>query len=195
MFVALFASTHRDGQTGAKEGEELKNCVDPSPEVTHLRCEIGDQDLNQQRYFPIEELGLFISTSSDPMWICDLETLAFLDVNWATENRYGYSREEFLRLTILDIRPIEDIPKILRLALHPNENRPRIDGFITRHRNKAGNIFEVEVSGEEIVYHGRPARLVIIHDRIPVQENIELIKPEERHKEKAAIASKQMASI
>jgi PAS domain S-box-containing protein len=114
-----------------------------------------------------ERYELLLSTSPDPMWICDLETLAFLDVNRAAENRYGYSREEFLRLTILDIRPIEDIPKILRLALHPNENRPRIDAFIARHRNKAGDIFEVEVSGEEIVFQGRQARLVIIHDRIP----------------------------
>jgi hypothetical protein len=66
------------------------------------------------------------------MWIFDQETLAFLDVNQATKNRYGYSSEEFLRMTILDIRPIEDIPKILRLALHSNENRGRIDAVLAR---------------------------------------------------------------
>src|SRR5258705_3959908 len=48
-----------------------------------------------------------------PMWVYDLETLAFLQVNAAAINHYGYSREEFLGMSIKDIRPPEDVPELL----------------------------------------------------------------------------------
>ncbi|MEI9962240.1 MAG: PAS domain-containing protein [Limisphaerales bacterium] len=41
------------------------------------------------------------------MWVFDLETLAFLEVNESAIQHYGYSREEFLAMTIRDIRPPE----------------------------------------------------------------------------------------
>ena len=48
-----------------------------------------------------------------PAWVYDLKTLAFLDVNPAALDRYGYSRDEFLRMTLKDIRPPEDVPALL----------------------------------------------------------------------------------
>lgn len=48
-----------------------------------------------------------------PMWIYDLETLAFLEVNDATVAKYGYSRDELLGMRITDIRPPEDVPALL----------------------------------------------------------------------------------
>ena len=63
-----------------------------------------------------------------PMWIYDLETLAFLEVNNAAIAKYGYSRDEFLSMTIKDIRPPEDVPRLL-------ENISRVDGGLeNRHR-------------------------------------------------------------
>ena len=55
---------------------------------------------------------LFLS-NPNPMWVYDLESLAFLDVNNAAIAHYGYSREEFLSMTIQDIRPAEDVPRLL----------------------------------------------------------------------------------
>ena len=49
----------------------------------------------------------------DPMWIYDRETLRFLDVNDAAIAKYGYSRDEFLAMTIKDIRPKEEVPGLL----------------------------------------------------------------------------------
>ena len=43
------------------------------------------------------------------MWIYDLETLFFPEVNHSAIAHYGYSREEFLNMTLKDIRPVEDI--------------------------------------------------------------------------------------
>ena len=48
-----------------------------------------------------------------PMWVFDVESLRFLAMNEAAIRRYGYSRAEFLRMTILDIRPEEDINSVL----------------------------------------------------------------------------------
>ena len=48
-----------------------------------------------------------------PMWIYDLETLQFLDVNHAAVDHYGYSRDEFLGMTLKDIRPVEKIANLL----------------------------------------------------------------------------------
>jgi PAS domain S-box-containing protein len=61
------------------------------------------------------EIGrlLFLS-HPQPMWVYDLETLAFLEVNNAAMVHYGYTREEFLAMTIRDIRPPEDIPRLLQ---------------------------------------------------------------------------------
>jgi len=52
-----------------------------------------------------------------PMWIYDIKTLAFLEVNHAAIDKYGYTREEFLALTIKDIRPTEDVPQLIT---HPS---------------------------------------------------------------------------
>jgi PAS domain S-box-containing protein len=61
-----------------------------------------------------EKYYRMFADSPQPMWIYDLETLAFLEVNEAAVIHYGYSREEFLNMTIKDIRPIEDIDRLLK---------------------------------------------------------------------------------
>ena len=78
-----------------------------------------------------------------PMWIYDRNTLRFLQVNDAAIKSYGYSREEFLAMTLLDIRPPEDLPRFLQLV------REDHDGFnrsgIFRHRRKDGSMVMVDV--------------------------------------------------
>ena len=62
-----------------------------------------------------EEIYRFMfANNPQPMWIYDLETLAFLEVNQAAISHYGYSRKEFLSMTLKDIRPPEDIPALLK---------------------------------------------------------------------------------
>ena len=62
-----------------------------------------------------EEYRILFESNPQPMWVYDAETLAFLAVNEAAEQAYGYTREEFLSMTILDIRPAEDIPDLLKI--------------------------------------------------------------------------------
>src|SRR5688572_18742844 len=57
---------------------------------------------------------LLFAHNPHPMWVYDRETLTFLEVNTAAVLRYGYSREEFLRMRIADIRPPEEVSRLLK---------------------------------------------------------------------------------
>jgi PAS domain S-box-containing protein len=96
------------------------------------------------------------------MLVFDLETLAILAVNDAMVHHYGYSREELLEMTILDIRPPEGIPAVReRVARRP----PGLDvvGTVT-HRKKDGTRIDVEIVSHSLPFAGRPAALVLVDD-------------------------------
>jgi PAS domain S-box-containing protein len=97
-----------------------------------------------------------------PMWVYDLETLAFLEVNEAAINHYGYTRNEFKEITLKDIRPKEDIKRLLDDV---KESSPIYNRAGTwRHQKKNGEIIFVEIIFHSINYNGNPARLVLAND-------------------------------
>jgi PAS domain S-box-containing protein len=97
-----------------------------------------------------------------PMLIYALDSLALLAVNKAAIKHYGYSRAEFLALSIKDIRPAEDIGKLLE---HATQARPKMENTGRwRHRKKDGEVIEVELTVQDIPFEGQPARLVIVND-------------------------------
>jgi PAS domain S-box-containing protein len=97
-----------------------------------------------------------------PMWVYDPMTLSFLEVNDAAIRHYGYSREEFLGMTIKDIRPAEDVPNLLA-DIAGNRSNPYVTG-LWRHRKKDGTVIDVEVTAHEFVYGDRKSRLVLAKD-------------------------------
>ncbi len=101
---------------------------------------------------------LLFERNPQPMWVYDLESLRFLAVNDAAIKHYGFSTEEFLRMTIRDIRPAQDIPAML-------ENVSReLSRLERRHRRKDGTLIEVEVTTNNLDWAGRPAKLVLATD-------------------------------
>lgn len=98
-----------------------------------------------------------------PMWIHDFETKQFLEVNNAAIKHYGYSREEFLNMTIRDIRPTADLPALeqVTMSFEPGHN---IHHGEWRHLKKNGELMEVEVTSHSMDYNGRHASLVLIID-------------------------------
>lgn len=96
------------------------------------------------------------------MWVYDLDTLAFLDVNEAAISNYGYSREEFLRMTLKDIRPAEDVPLLLDDIKHTT--RSLNNAGIWRHKTKTGEIIYVEIISHEIIFSNKKARLVVANN-------------------------------
>jgi two-component system cell cycle sensor histidine kinase/response regulator CckA len=107
-----------------------------------------------------EQYRLLFEGNPHPMWVYDPDTLSFLAVNEAAVRLYGYAREEFLRMTIKDIRPVTDVPELLKSLKGTSR---RSDGP-WRHLKKDGSTLAVTVSSSEIRFRGTPARLVLATD-------------------------------
>ena len=97
-----------------------------------------------------------------PMWIYDRVTLEFLAVNDAAVNHYGYSRDEFLGMTLKDIRPPEEIPVLLASISKPR--RANGKQGILRHRKKDGTVMEMEITSHDLSSEARPVRLTLAND-------------------------------
>ena len=101
--------------------------------------------------------SLFI-LNPEPMWVYDVHTLQILDANDAAMRRYGYSRAEFLTLTIKGLRPDEDVPKFLEL-IRDTPNSDRTGPW--RHRLRDGTIIQVLITSHTVKFADRDARLVM----------------------------------
>jgi two-component system, cell cycle sensor histidine kinase and response regulator CckA len=125
--------------------------------------DVTEQKRAEERLRASEEwYRLLFDANPLPMWVYDIETLAFLGVNDAAVKHYGYSREEFLGMRITDIRPAEEVPKVLAVARAPDS--PEFDGGVWRHRTKDGDTILVEVVTHALTVLDRPARLTLAHD-------------------------------
>jgi two-component system cell cycle sensor histidine kinase/response regulator CckA len=109
-----------------------------------------------------ERYGMLFGSNPQPMWVFDMDTLAFLAVNDAAVRHYGYNREEFLSMTIMDLLPPEDAP-----GLHHGLERTglqRGDVALAQHQRKDGTIIDLELVSHEMELDGRRARLVLATD-------------------------------
>ena len=102
---------------------------------------------------------LLFHGNPNPMWVFDLETQSFLEANEAAIKHYGYSREEFLRMTLSDIRPPEK--NGVHKAFTP-DNPDR--GIVWHHRRKDGSMIEAEVTWTPMVFQERFAALTMAVD-------------------------------
>ena len=118
-----------------------------------------------------------------PMWVMDLETFAFLDVNEMAVLQYGYSRDEFLSMTAMDIRPEKDRELFKNLDHSFASSADNYKKGIWDHRKKDGSIIQVEIIAHKILFEGRPARFILANDiteRKKAEEK--LIKSEEMYR-------------
>ena len=109
-----------------------------------------------------ERYRLLFHSNPLPMWVFDCQTLAFITVNEAAITHYGFSREEFLRMTIRDIRPPQDVVKLLKATSRPLKGLGNVE--LWRHRKKDGTIIDVEITSHSLSLNGREAELVLAHD-------------------------------
>src|ERR1041384_7766584 len=101
---------------------------------------------------------LLFESNPQPMWVYDLTTLRFLAVNEAAVRHYGYSRSEFLEMTIKDIRPPDDV-KLLEDYLAADIGAVEQAGE-GRHRTKDGTLINVDIRSSRLTFAGRPAEFV-----------------------------------
>jgi PAS domain S-box-containing protein len=115
-----------------------------------------------------------------PMWVVDAKTLAFLEVNEAAIRLYGYSREEFLKMSAEQIRPQEDVEDLHRAFDDPSNYRARV----WRHKKKDGDLIAVKITSFNLDFGGRRARLGVIEDlteRLQAEERAQ--ESERRYRE------------
>ncbi len=105
---------------------------------------------------------LLFSHNPLPTWVFDTESLKFVQVNEAAVRQYGYSAEEFARMTILDIRPPEEHAALRKVQQEWN-TLEEYHG-VWKHLKKDGKIFEVETISHRLDYGGRHVRLVVARD-------------------------------
>ncbi len=114
-----------------------------------------------------------------PMWVYSVEDLRFLDVNEAACLHYGFNKDEFLAMTIRDIRPEEDL-HLLEAALEEARLQvplvqPSSSG-VFRHLKKNKEIIYVEIRGSNLIYNEKNARLILANDITDRRNYIETIK-------------------
>ena len=147
-------------------GLELSKSINYSIERKRINKRLRDSEENYRHLFDLSPL---------PMWVYEIETLKFLNVNEAAVKNYGYSRQEFLSMTIKDIRPQEDMP-MLYASIDASRKNKGFNKGTFRHRKKNGKIFEVDIQSNTIDYDGKPARLVLASDISSQMEYIRAIE-------------------
>ena len=140
--------------------EVNQHLVDRTKELAGTNAELASAN-NALRQFQ-EQQRLLFDNIPYPVWVYELNTLAIKDVNESAIRSYGYSREEFLTLTIEDLRPAEDIPPLLEDLKKAPKGAETANNW--RHRKKNGAVIDVEISSGAVVFEGRDARLVVATD-------------------------------
>ena len=98
-----------------------------------------------------------------PMWVIDLSGFQFLSVNEAAISHYGYSRQEFMSMTALDIRPALEKERYLKLD-HIAKVSPHYNRGVWKHLKKDRSLIYAEVIAHNIVFEGKPAQFVLSND-------------------------------
>ncbi len=128
-----------------------------------------------------ENYKVLFEKSPLPLWIYDIKTFKFLEVNDAAISLYGYSKEEFLQMDLLAIRHKEDIEKFL--ADNSNTNDQLREAGVWTHLKKNREEIQVLIFAKNIFYRGTYGRLVLLMDvseKIKVEN--ELIKSEQKYR-------------
>lgn len=109
-----------------------------------------------------EQYKLLFRENPHPMWVYDLETMKFLAVNNCAISSYGYTNDEFMHMTLKDIRPAEDVEQLINNITSRRDKYQQSGPW--QHRKKDGTIIYVEIISSGIFFEGRDARLVLAKD-------------------------------
>ncbi len=116
------------------------------------------------------------------MWVFRLSDLRFVEVNDSAIEHYGYSREEFLAMTIAEIRPQEDVARLIRhIQTLPREGHATRESLGWRHRLKNGQVIDTEIHSQPIRFQGEAARLVVAIDVSRQMRNERALIESEEH--------------
>jgi PAS domain S-box-containing protein len=183
---------------GAKGAAEVTNLAwDFDRLMATVKNELADR-LSKEQIVLVSERNyrLLFESHPQPMWLYDVDTLSFLKVNDSAIERYGYSREEFLAMTITDIRPPQDVPKFLELMSAPQPHFDRTGPW--RLLLKDGSTNQVLITSHTTTFDGHEARFVLAEDLTENQQlELELHQSQARAEANAELskAKDEMVSM
>jgi PAS domain S-box-containing protein len=119
------------------------------------------KQLEQQLVVSREKFRTLFDRNPQPMWAFNRSSLQFVAVNDTAVAKYGYSRDEFMKMTLRDIRPEQDVPELLEEAKRDFERDGR---KLWRHVLRDGRQIYVEVHLSQIELEGREVTLVVPND-------------------------------
>jgi PAS domain S-box-containing protein len=125
-----------------------------------------------------------------PSWVYNLETFKVLDVNQAAIDHYGYSKEEFLELTLKDLRPKHEIPKLITAHLNIKEHQGNIYFGVFTHQKKSGDHIRMKINGHKVDYLGNECMLAVCQDVTENERQSNLQKESEEKLKAASIIAK-----
>ena len=125
--------------------------------------DISERVKSEEKFQESEKKYRFLYESNPmPMSIFDSNTLNFLSVNNAFIDKYGYSKEEFMNMTILEIRPDSEKDKLLQSVKLKDKGVTNAGVFI--HKKKNGELIQVEIIRQEFILEGKNVKLVLVND-------------------------------
>ena len=128
-----------------------------------------------------EKYKILFYNNPFPMWIYEVDSYAFIEVNEAAIKHYGYTREEFLTMTIKDIRPPEEVEKLVAADRLTPDKTISSKNYWT-HQKKNKEIIFVEITAHFIEFEGKRTKLILANDRTEqVLAQNELLKSNERY--------------
>lgn len=156
--AATLASGTDSARVRVARDDELGNLA-TSFNAMAEQIELGHMELAAA----LERYRLMFDRNPAPMWVFDRDTLRFLDVNGAAVAHYGYSRDEFLAMTLRDIRADENIASLVAtIAPEPLDagSRPRV----SKHRKKDGSLIDVELVSTDVDMQERRVGIALATD-------------------------------
>lgn len=159
-----------DGEIIEVEAAGARIVVDGKPAIMSVVRNISERKRAEAELKRSEARYRFLFESNPlPMWVFDVGTLSFLEVNGTAVTQYGYSREEFLSMTLREIRPPEEVGEVEKFIKADR----REQGRIWIHRRKDGSLLKVAIWFQDVDYLGRPARMVLAENvtaRVEVEQ-------------------------
>jgi len=135
---------------------------------------ILDLKISEQKYSDLFHL------SPQPMWVYDLETLHFLDVNQAAISHYGYSYNEFINMTIRDIRPEEELAMLEAVIEEIKKTGQNYQQKVFKHVKKNGELIYSEIIGNIIEFNGKKAEIILANDITLRMEHMKAIEAQNK---------------
>ncbi len=176
--LALHAQGSISHEQRLADGRWLRICERRTADGGSVGIRIDISELKQRE----ESVRMLFEFNPVPMYVVDCDDLKFLAVNDTAVRHYGYSREQFLAMTRLDINPPEDRQSFIELyrAFRDSGRAEFESAAALRHRKADGSDLLVHVFGRRLNYDGRRALLCSIID---VTERVQAEEERDRNRE------------